>query len=280
MAFEFRGLRNLVVAELLVDTEEQLIYGPVKRLSYIAQVTRETATNSATSYYDDNPMIVKTSVGADTLNFTITPPDLDVLAEVTGQDFIYQLGAMVEGARTNNYFAVGYEYSGTDGRTRYVWRYKGQFQTPSEDVKTADDSVDSSNTTITYTSINTTHKFLRTGKTAKDMIIDDTYDRVNIDTFFDEVHTPDNTEGRGSGVPEPEFIPQSGVFNTSIKVTISTPTTASIRYTTDGSKPTADNGQDYTEPITVSDTTTIQAYAYTGGGAVPSRVVSKTYIKM
>ena len=70
----------------------------------------------------------------------------------------------------------------------------------------------------------------------------------------------------GGGAPPPKvatptFSPAAGTYTGSVTVTISTATSgATIRYTTDGSTPTI-SSPIYTGPITVSQTTTIRAFA-------------------
>ena len=65
-------------------------------------------------------------------------------------------------------------------------------------------------------------------------------------------------------------------FSTSTEVTISGPEGAQIRYTTDGSKPTAESTL-YSEAITLSATTTVKAIAILAGKS--SDVSSKTFVK-
>jgi hypothetical protein len=69
-------------------------------------------------------------------------------------------------------------------------------------------------------------------------------------------------------VSTPTFSPGAGTYTTTQTVTISTTTSgASIRYTTDGSTPSATTGTLYSGAITVSATATIKAIAYTTGTA-------------
>jgi len=64
-------------------------------------------------------------------------------------------------------------------------------------------------------------------------------------------------------VATPEILPGTGIYASSQVVTISTVTAnATIRYTTDGSIPTASNGLVYSTPITVTSSQTIKAVAY------------------
>jgi hypothetical protein len=66
--------------------------------------------------------------------------------------------------------------------------------------------------------------------------------------------------------PAPVFNPPAGVYSSTFSVTMSVPTVgASIRYTTDGSAPTASSTQ-YTGPVSISTTTTLKAAAFTSGG--------------
>lgn len=75
----------------------------------------------------------------------------------------------------------------------------------------------------------------------------------------------------------PTFDPVEGSYSTTQTVTISTVTSgASIRYTTDGTAPTATVGTEYSTAISVSATTTIKAIAYKSG-MPDSAVASATY---
>ena len=65
-------------------------------------------------------------------------------------------------------------------------------------------------------------------------------------------------------------------FSTSTEVTISGPEGAQIRYTTDGSKPTAESSL-YSQAITLSATATVKAIAILAGKS--SDVSSKTFTK-
>ena len=77
-------------------------------------------------------------------------------------------------------------------------------------------------------------------------------------------------------VATPTFSPAAGTYTSSVTVTISDATSgATIRYTTDGTTPTTSSPV-YTGPITVSQTTTIQAMA-TLNGMTNSNVASATY---
>ena len=64
-------------------------------------------------------------------------------------------------------------------------------------------------------------------------------------------------------VGTPVISPAAGYYNTQQQISITAyPTTATIRYTLDGSVPSADNGAVYSGPFTISQYTMVRAYAY------------------
>ena len=66
-------------------------------------------------------------------------------------------------------------------------------------------------------------------------------------------------------------------FQNSTTVTITGPEGATIRYTSDGSTPTATSGEVYTEPFTLNDSATIKAVAVVDG--VASEVTTRVFTK-
>jgi hypothetical protein len=80
-----------------------------------------------------------------------------------------------------------------------------------------------------------------------------------------------------SQVAAPTFSPAGGTFTTAQSVTIASATTgASIRYTTNGTTPTATTGTLYSAPVSISATTTLRAIAYKSG-MTDSSVTVATY---
>ena len=91
------------------------------------------------------------------------------------------------------------------------------------------------------------------------------------------VNCPSTPKPPTNTVAAPAFSPAEGTYADAQTVTLSTSTEgAEIRYTTDGSAPTATSGTVYSAPLPVSSTTTIRAMAAkTGMGDSP--VVSATF---
>ena len=84
-------------------------------------------------------------------------------------------------------------------------------------------------------------------------------------------------EGSTPTCATPPFSPAAGTYSEAQNVTISCATSgATIRYTVDGTDPTATTGTVYTSPISVTSTTTIKAIA-TATGYDPSSVATATY---
>jgi hypothetical protein len=75
----------------------------------------------------------------------------------------------------------------------------------------------------------------------------------------------------------PVFSPAAGTYTSAQAVTITTTTSgASIRYTTDGSAPSATAGNLYSGPVSIGATTTLKAIAY-ASGLKSSNVTSGNY---
>lgn len=200
--FEYRGVEGLVYAEVLTDDNESnggYTTGDVKPLAGVAEIGRTTETSSEPHYYDNVPAVVVSSTGSDEVTCTVSAIPLEVLAEITGQQYDSTLGTFIEGEREVKYFALGYIAKKTNGKEVYVWRYKGQFSIPDSTHVTEDDGTDANGQEITYTGISTTHKFTKTGKRAKAMNVDLEADKADVSTFFDTVTTPDTITAKTSG---------------------------------------------------------------------------------
>lgn len=91
------------------------------------------------------------------------------------------------------------------------------------------------------------------------------------------VNCPSTPKPPANTVAAPAFSPSEGAYADTQSVSLSTSTEgAEIRYTTDGSAPTATTGSVYSGPIQVSSTTTLRAMASKTGWA-DSPVVSATF---
>lgn len=201
--FEFRGVDNLYVAEVIQDDETAYTCATPIHLAPVAEVGKSTDSSSEAHYYDNKAMIVINSESADTISITMAPPELAKLAQIIGKSFDATTGMMVDSPRQNKYFAIMYRTKGTDGQYRYVSRLKGQFTIPEETATTEDDGTDASNTSIEFTGIYTEHEFTK-GKFngaswenagVKGIVVDTRYGLADVSNFFSQVQTPDTITG-------------------------------------------------------------------------------------
>jgi hypothetical protein len=92
--------------------------------------------------------------------------------------------------------------------------------------------------------------------------------------------TPEAPNGPSQAgfVRDTSFTPDRGFFDGPIAVTITTSTPeAQIRYTIDGSEPTATHGAVYTVPVPIAKTTVLRAAAFKSG-LVPTNVDTQSYL--
>lgn len=201
---EYRGIRGLVAAELLTDTNEEdgLTYGTPFAVAGTSELSKETENSSESHYYDNIPAIVIDSVGADTVTASVSAIPLDILSKLTGQTYDDETGMFIEGERTSKYFAIGYITEDTDGNEVFVWRLKVKCSIPSSTHATKTDGTDANGQEITFTGINTQHKFEKTGKTAKAVNLEmakglTTYTETD---FFAAVQDPDKVAAKKKAV--------------------------------------------------------------------------------
>ena len=194
---EYRGVEGLVAAKVTCDdnsaeTGHGYVTDSVFSIAGVAEISKSVEQSSDAHYYDNIPAVVIDSVGADTITINVSAVPLEVIAELTGQTWITAKGALVEAEATAPYFAIGYKTQKTDGSDVYVWRYKGKFTLGDETHTTKDNSTNANGQTLTYTGINTTHKFSANGnKGAKALVVDDGLGLANVSSFFSTVTTPD-----------------------------------------------------------------------------------------
>ena len=188
---DWRGIRGLVAAELLTDDADGITYGEPFAVCGTSTLSKTTETSSANKYYDNVPAIVIQATGGDEVSIEGSAIPEDVLAKIMGEFYDETTGMYVEGEPVNKYFAIGYITGKTDGSEMYVWRLKGQFSYPEVEHVTKDDGTDSTGNTITFTGVNTQHKFAKTGKTAKAITVPAAKYAAGETAFFEEVQTPD-----------------------------------------------------------------------------------------
>lgn len=202
---EYRGVEDLVAAEVLTDNnnaEEGYTTGDVFDIAGVAEISKSTSNSNESHYYNNMPAVVVSSTGADEVTLSTSAIPLDVLAKITGQKYDETTGTLIEGDRETKYFAIGYKTKKTNGDYVYVWRLKGTFNIPESTHATENDGTDANGQELTYTGINTTHKFEKVTdkngnkKGAKAINVDVAKGLADVSTFFDEVTTPDTLRAK------------------------------------------------------------------------------------
>lgn len=200
--YEYRGVCDLVYAEVTKDDATGYVTGTVKPLAGVAEIAKTSTGSSEAHWYDNIPACVVTSQGNDTVTITTSAIPLDVLADITGQVWDEDTGTYIEGEKVAKMFAIGYKTQATNGDEYYVWRLKGSFTSPDQTNSTLNDSTDANGQELTYTGISTTYKFQKNNKPAMAVTVNTALDRIaNKAQFFNTVQTPD-TIVPGSVVPE------------------------------------------------------------------------------
>lgn len=191
---EYMGFDSLVAAEIIEDTAEVYTPGEVFVLAPAGEIKKSTERSQTPRYYDNQTYFLLQAEGDDTVELIVPVLPLSVESKIRGKEQNSVTGTVNnDGMPTTKYFAIGYRLLCLDGTHRYVWRHKGAFTFGDEEAKSRQ-GTDSNNITLTYTGINTIHKFAATKKSSKDIVADERDGLLNYDQWFDQVVTPDNEE--------------------------------------------------------------------------------------
>lgn len=212
---EYRGVEGLVAAEVMNDDNNTgYVTGQVFAIAGVAEISKTTDSSNEAHYYDNIPAVVVSNTSSDTVTISVSAIPFDVLAMITGQNYDETTGALIEGPRDLKYFALGYKTKKTNGDEVFVWRYKGTFNIPDQTNSTENDSTDANGQELTYTGISTTHKFTKTGKGAKALVVDTSKGLADVSSFFTEVTTPDTLTSK-----TPYTLTITQASNTTVTVT-------------------------------------------------------------
>ena len=186
---EYAGVRNLVIAPMVIGANGTETYGAVQRLSGVQAVSGEVNESSETHYYDDMAAIVVDSEGEDTYTLTVSVPSKRTRALIEGLTYDEATGALIGSKKNKGYFALGFIGGKLNGNDEYNWIFKGKFSGGAKTHNTKTDGVEATNMEYTFTSIHSGTKFTKGGN-AKYLSVDDD-GRCVLSTFFDQVTSPD-----------------------------------------------------------------------------------------
>ena len=188
---DWRGISDVHVAKLLTDTEAEISWDTPFWLCGTSKLTRSTEVTINKKFYDNHAAIVKKTVSGDEVEIEGSAIGDAERAKVTGEYYDDENGIFAEGELEDLEHALGYVTKKTDGTEYLVWRYKGAFDYPDDEHATEDDGTDSAGNNLTYSGVQTQHKFVKSGKPGRSV-------RIPIDKFpggkeawFSQVQTVD-----------------------------------------------------------------------------------------
>ena len=172
----YRGTDELYAALVTKDDNEVgggYVTGTPFKLAPLGSVSKTRESSSTTVYYDNLPAYVINAEGNDTLTLGIPAISLQNLAAITGKDFDAVTGAIFDGDGNAPEYALGFRVGTEAGKYQWYWFLKGTFAIPDIASNTIDAGTDSQGMTLTYNAISTQHKFTKTTKPCRSIVVDD-----------------------------------------------------------------------------------------------------------
>lgn len=196
-----RGLSNLVIAEVTADTEEAYTTGTPEKLIPAGEMSVTVDKDKAQYWFDNTVFASVGREGASEITINGAGLRAAAIAKLVGKTVDTTSGAVFDdGQYKEKYYALGGIKHNIDGTTEHFWFNKGSFAIPDESAKTEGEDTDATGTELTFTAITTIHKFTKTGKVNKRVVLDSSAgNTTDIADWFTEVKTPDNVEGTVSG---------------------------------------------------------------------------------
>lgn len=193
---EFVGVENLHAAKITADTAEAYTPDTPAYLAPTAEISIANNVNNAPQFYDNVAGFNYVTEGVSTLTITISGIPASKLAELLGKYYDSTTGKVIDdGQPAPPYYALSFDFNkGPDGK-RYYQYLKGTFS-GGEEVGTTkgDGNVTVHTYQLTFTALNTTHKWTVNGKsTTIKRIFADTADAAftgTDSTWFAAVQTP------------------------------------------------------------------------------------------
>lgn len=135
------GLSRFHYAKLTKDDITGVSYSEPVAVPKLKTVSIKTSADTVTDYADNGPSDVASSLGEITVEIELSELPLKVQADLLGHTI--DKGVMVQKADdTAPMVAIGFVGLKSNGKKRYVWMLKGQFQIPDDDYKTKGEKVE------------------------------------------------------------------------------------------------------------------------------------------
>ena len=153
------GLKNVVIAPLTTDTEEEHTYGAVQAVAGAIEATITPENSDPDIQYADD-VDFDVLYPDPKLTFSLKLADIPLtIQEMILNNTIDDNGVLVRSASDKPpYFAVGFKSEKSSGAFRYVWLYKVRAKPVTETYQTKEgDTVTRQTGSVEFTAIKRTH---------------------------------------------------------------------------------------------------------------------------
>lgn len=195
-ANQWRGCSDLVYAPVIKDDVTGYETGEVKELAFIKQIGAGQEQSTATVFADNTAIFNTSSAIKFTRTFDCLAIDGKVKAELEGQ-YTEDGSSLVLSSSSAQPLtvAIGYKIYDTDDTCYYVWCLKGTCSFGEETIITRDDGTDSNGVQMTFSALETVHKFTKGGSQTQ-VMVEENDEKYDTSAFFDTVTTPDTLVSR------------------------------------------------------------------------------------
>lgn len=197
---EFVGVEDLHVASVTADTADAYTAGTPEYLAPAAEISIQNNVNNAPQFYDNVAGFNYVTEGVSSLLLTVSGIPAPKLAELLGKYYDATTGRVLDDGQPNPPMkALSFSFNkGPDGKRFYQY-LKGTFSGGEEIGTTkADGNVTVHTYQLTFTALNTTHKWTVGGvlKSLKRIFADTTDDNFTgtETTWFGQVQTPSTSQ--------------------------------------------------------------------------------------
>jgi len=143
------GLSSVHYAIMTEDISTGTTYGTPKPIPGAIAANIEPAVTSTTLYTDDGPDEVANALGEITVTLQVKDLPLETQADLLGYEAPSGGVTIRYADDVAPYVALGFKSLKSDGDYRYVWLYKGKFESPEENFKTKEENIEFQTPTIT-----------------------------------------------------------------------------------------------------------------------------------
>ena len=153
------GLKNVVIAPLLTDTEAGHSYGVLQLLAGAIEAS-VTPDNAAPDILYADDIEFDTLYADPNIDFKLKMADIPLLIqEMIFANKIDDNGVLIRTSQDKPpYFAVGFKSEKSNGKYRYVWLYKVRAKPLTENFATKEgDTINRQNPEVEFTAIKRTH---------------------------------------------------------------------------------------------------------------------------